>query len=100
MNPIGDQNGMMSTEVSSIGVYFTELLKPNDPRTDMKLIKKEKRLEIAGLKEKKVWKVIFKSKVPEDANMLRETFVFAMKGVGTGRKGQGLIHYTGSQRKG
>ena len=65
-------------------VHITEVIEPNDPRAWKfdEPIKKE----IEGLIKRKTWKIVCRSEVPDDANILGGRFVLAIKDEGTNRE--------------
>lgn len=79
----GPVNPSMSGEISYVGIHITEVLKSGDPRADSPVFRRAKKLEIDGLKNRKVWKVVHRSEVPADSNVLGGRFVLAVKNIGT-----------------
>ena len=65
-------------------VLLTEVLKPGDPREA--LFDEAKKKEIQGLVEKGTWKVILKSEMSPNPNILGGRFVLAIKDAGTDKE--------------
>lgn len=80
---ISDALDHVPSDVAYIGVHITEVLHPGDPRGETKPFETAKLAEINGLKARKVWKVISRSKIPKDANILGGRFVLAIKNLGS-----------------
>ena len=60
--------------------FITEVIYPEDPRTDKFGPAKKKELE--GLIKRGTWKVVLKEEVPDDANILGSRFVLTIKDTG------------------
>lgn len=56
-------------------------MKTNDPRKDSNMFMRAKKLGIDGLKEIRLLKVLQKSEIPVDANILGGRFVLVLKNV-------------------
>lgn len=65
-------------------MLLTEVIEPQDERTSLFGPAKEK--EISGLIERKTWKVVDKSSLPREPNILGSRFVLAIKDEGTKRE--------------
>ena len=55
------------------------MIQPNDPRSKYERFRAAKKKELEGLIEKGTWKIVCKSEVPENANILGGRFVLAIK---------------------
>ena len=67
-----------------------EVIKPSDPRA--KKFEEPIQKEIEGLLKRKTWKIVCRSEIPEDGNLSKARFIFAIKDEGTDKKyGKDLI---------
>ena len=65
-------------------VHLTEVIEPQDPRAWK--FDEAKKKEIEGLIKRGTWKIVCRSEVPDDANILNGRFVLAIKDEGTDRE--------------
>lgn len=64
-------------------ILLTEVLSPNDSRSNDSVFIEAKQKEIDGLKSRSTWSVISKAMLPKYPNILGGRFVLTYKGVGT-----------------
>lgn len=80
--PTGSTESMLYSMFStyfSTPTYVTETLPLNDPRSSLKQFSDAKRRELNGLMKRETWKVVPKSSVAPDANVLSSRFVLSIK---------------------
>lgn len=71
------------TTLEQVSNYFTEVLKPNDPRSSSQKFTEAMKVEIDGLMSRGAFKIVESQTLPSDANILGARFVLAIKNVGT-----------------
>lgn len=64
-------------------VYLTDVLSPNDPRSNDEFFRETKTAEIDGLRKRGTWNVLKKESLPVNANILGGRFILAVKNVDT-----------------
>ena len=74
-------NTINNTETSEI--FLSEILKSGDPRAYSDECRMAIEKEIKGLEEKGVWRVVNRSDIPRDANILGGRFVLSIKNKGS-----------------
>ena len=68
---------------SIFDVELTEVIKTGDPRSKDERFRAAKKKELKGLIEKGTWKLVCKSEVPKNANILGGRFALAIQDEGT-----------------
>jgi Reverse transcriptase (RNA-dependent DNA polymerase) len=66
--------------------YVTEVLSPNDQRSNDPKMNQAKKREIKGLLERGTFRIILKSEIPQGANVLGGRYVLVIKDAGTERE--------------
>ena len=70
--------------ISSPTLYYTEVLSPRDPRCGM--FDEAKRKELEGLFKRGTFKMMFRSELEDDPNIVPSRFVLTIKHLDTGEE--------------
>ena len=86
MSDLGDNLRKFGTSANDDSeVYLTEILNPNDPRSDSIEMGEAKKAEIRSLLERGTFKVILREDIPRDGNVLSGRFVLTIKSTEYGK---------------